>query len=151
MSEAKTPFQRVTDDLTGGCGCGCHTGIGYRTACDHCAAVPETKPEPTTLGEYIERRTSGDNTLLRRILYGTDEPCPVCDGTGYDPPAHPCLSCHGSGRLKTPGLVERLGVAAEHTQVPSWPERTYYLLDPTSREFSAWRSALRREIGETTP
>jgi len=121
--------------------------------------------EPTTLGEALTKWESiGSVTFgqaggsieaftkdLRRILYGTDKPCPVWDGTGYDPPAHPCLSCHGSGRLKTPGLVERLGVAAEHTQVPSWPERTYYLLDPTSREFSAWRSALRREIGETTP
>lgn len=116
MSEAKTPFQRVTDDLTGGCGCGCHTGIGYRTACDHCAAVPETKPEPTTLGEYIERRTGGDNTLLRRILYGTDKPCRVCKGRGstvnYEDgvPTHrvPCDDCHGTGRDRTPGLVSRL-------------------------------------------
>jgi RecJ-like exonuclease len=137
MSEAKTPFQRVTDDLTGGCGCGCHTGIGYRTACDHCAAVPETKPEPTTLGEYIERRTSGDNTLLRRILYGTDEPCPVCDGTGYDPPAHPCLSCHGSGRLKTPGLGDSL-------------KRAFLCGDGTYDGFAVERllEAIRREIGE---
>jgi hypothetical protein len=34
--EDRTPFQRVTDDLTGGCGCACHTGIGHRTSCEHC-------------------------------------------------------------------------------------------------------------------
>lgn len=32
----KTPFEQVTDDLTGGCGCACHTGTGYRSACVHC-------------------------------------------------------------------------------------------------------------------
>lgn len=39
----KTPFQRVTDALTGGCGCACHTGTGYHTSCDHCATweLPE--------------------------------------------------------------------------------------------------------------
>ena len=87
-------------------------------------------------------------SILRRILYGTDEPCMACKSLGR---IAECPTCHGTGRLKTPGLVERLGVAAEHTQVPGWPERTYYLLDPTSREFSAWRSALRREIGEAPP
>lgn len=30
------PFRAVVDDLTGGCGCACHTGIGYNTACAHC-------------------------------------------------------------------------------------------------------------------
>jgi hypothetical protein len=33
---AKTPFERVVDDLSGGCGCACHTGTGYRTSCEHC-------------------------------------------------------------------------------------------------------------------
>jgi len=135
--------------------------------------------EPTTLGELLQDLTrrqdeppasctfeKGYNDglrvagfALRRIVYGTDEPCPTCQNTGwgsvtYGPNCgvpNVCPTCHGTGRIKTPGLVERLGVAAEHTQVPSWPERTYYLLDPTSREFSAWRSALRREIGEATP
>ena len=128
---------------------------------------------------YLDRWAGDMAEGFRRILYGTDEPCPECyrpaSGWCDDPrtlagapigqyhcpgcgvmqlagAAHMvCERCHGTGRLKTPGLVERLGVAAEHTQVPSWPERTYYLLDPTSREFSAWRSALRREIGEATP
>jgi len=128
--------------------------------------------DPTTLGEVLDKwegkgratcgQTGGaihDFTQdLRRILYGTDEPCPECDHgaiygsppewTGARVPIAECPTCHGGCRDKTPGLVERLGVAAEHTQVPGWPERTYYLLDPTSREFSAWRSALRREIGE---
>jgi hypothetical protein len=33
---AETPFQRVVDDLTDGCGCACHTGLGYRSSCEHC-------------------------------------------------------------------------------------------------------------------
>jgi len=33
---ASSPFQKVTDDLTDGCGCACHTGTGYRSSCDHC-------------------------------------------------------------------------------------------------------------------
>lgn len=41
-SEPKTPFQKVTDDLTGGCGCVCHTGTGYRTSCEHC--YPASSP-----------------------------------------------------------------------------------------------------------
>ncbi len=44
----KTPFQRVVDDLTGGCGCGCHTGIGYNTACRHC--VPQFYPPERSAG-----------------------------------------------------------------------------------------------------
>lgn len=31
-----TPFRRVVDDLTEGCGCACHTGTGYNAACRHC-------------------------------------------------------------------------------------------------------------------
>lgn len=34
--QGRTPFQQVTDDVTGGCGCACHTGTGYRSSCDHC-------------------------------------------------------------------------------------------------------------------
>jgi hypothetical protein len=29
-------FRDVVDDLTGGCGCVCHTGTGYNTTCAHC-------------------------------------------------------------------------------------------------------------------
>jgi len=32
----ESPFQRVVDDLSGGCGCACHGGIGYNAACGHC-------------------------------------------------------------------------------------------------------------------
>lgn len=31
-----SPFRRVVDDLTDGCGCACHTGLGYNAACEHC-------------------------------------------------------------------------------------------------------------------
>lgn len=34
--QSKSPFQRVVDELTDGCGCACHTGTGYRTSCEHC-------------------------------------------------------------------------------------------------------------------
>ncbi len=44
----KTPFQRVVDDLTGGCGCGCHTGIGYNAACRHCQ--PQFYPPERSAG-----------------------------------------------------------------------------------------------------
>lgn len=48
----KTPFQKVTDDLTGGCGCACHTGTGYRTSCEHCSPVSTPHSE---LAEAMER------------------------------------------------------------------------------------------------
>lgn len=35
----KTPFQRVVDELTDGCGCACHTGTGYRSSCAHCLGM----------------------------------------------------------------------------------------------------------------
>ena len=33
----KSAFQKVVDDATDGCGCMCHTGLGYRSGCSHCA------------------------------------------------------------------------------------------------------------------
>ena len=101
-----------------------------------------------------------DARTLRRILYGTDEPCSECNGRGWSPNYEegimttsvfnvPCPTCHGTGRLKTPGVVERLSVAAEHTQLAGWPEGTYHLLDTAAPEFTCWLDALRREIGET--
>lgn len=29
-------FQKVTAEVTGGCQCACHTGIGSATSCEHC-------------------------------------------------------------------------------------------------------------------
>ncbi len=43
--ERKSPFREVVDEMTDGCGCACHTGLGYNTACEHC------QPEPTTAEE----------------------------------------------------------------------------------------------------
>ena len=91
--------------------------------------------EPTTLAQYLDWLDETDEAcLLRRILYGTDEPCPVCDGTGYDPPDYPCLFCHGRCRLKTPGLVERIDRAqrGDDDGVPL-----------------GYIGAIRHEIGET--
>jgi len=145
MSEPKTPFQRVTDDLTGGCGCACHTGIGYRTACDHCAASPASN-KPATLGELLPMM--GDSPwayALRRILYGTDEPCPTCQNTGwgsvtYGPNCgvpNVCPTCHGTGRIRTPGVGDRL-------------KRAFLCGDGTYDGFAVERllEAIRREIGE---
>ena len=97
--------------------------------------------KPTTLGEYIERRTGGDNTLLRRIVYGTDEPCPTCHGLGTSddaPVGYTCNGpCHGTGRIKTLGLKGRLQTA-------------FLCGDGTYDGFAVERllEAIRREIGE---
>ena len=142
--------------------------------------------EPTTLGEALTKWESiGSVTFgqaggsieaftkdFRRALYGTDEPCPVCHGSGHDRKAfcpagawdeeredksvplrpsetacHPCPTCHGSGRIKTPGLVERfkqevLG-AAESDELPKSASAAYGIVLAAE--------ALRREIGEVTP
>jgi hypothetical protein len=114
--------------------------------------------EPTTVGEVLDKwegkgratfgQTGGaihDFTQdLRRNLYGTDEPCPECETSGVgSPPADGrpygpvCPTCHelrGTGRIKTPGLVERVAASALAEQ-----------------EFTSWRVALRREIREATP
>lgn len=37
----KSAYQRVIDLVTDGCGCACHTGIGYRSSCEHCIAYYE--------------------------------------------------------------------------------------------------------------
>lgn len=49
-----SPFRDVVDDLTGGCGCACHTGTGYRTSCDHCRPMPQPHP-PEQREELAER------------------------------------------------------------------------------------------------
>ena len=115
--------------------------------------------EPTTLGEALTKWESiGSVTFgqaggsieaftkdLRRILYGTDKPCPVCLlGTNgpsglvqvADHELSPCLRCAGSGRLKTPGLVDRVE-GEVHGSVLGYAGQ--------------FRAALRREIGEATP
>jgi len=132
--------------------------------------------EPTTLGEALTKWESiGSVTFgqaggsieaftkdFRRILYGTDEPCPVCHGSGHDRKAfcpagawdeeredksvplrpsetacHPCPTCHGTGRIKTPGLVERVGDDAVVGEIHGIS--------------LCWTDAIRREIGEATP
>jgi len=45
MSE-QSPFRQVVDDMTGGCGCACHTGLGYNAACSHCHPSEPTGPLP---------------------------------------------------------------------------------------------------------
>jgi len=111
--------------------------------------------EPTTLGELLtdmerivcmadsdydnaslrgyRKAAEYDAVHLRRILYGTDEPCQRRGMKasyrfrhGYED----CPDCHGTGRIKTPGLLYRVEDAA---------------LD------IGWHQALRREIGEATP
>jgi len=130
--------------------------------------------EPTTLREVLDSFitsacAAGTNPgpindtyaraagLLSRSLYGTDEPCPACDGSGLgeriDAAAaeffhrEKCLSCHGTGRLKTPGLVERLKQevlgAAESDELPKSAGAAYGIVLAAE--------ALRREIGEATP
>ena len=118
----------------------------------------EQMTAPTTLGEVLDkwegkgRATFGQTggaihaftQDLRRILYGIDEPCPECETSGVgSPPADGrpygpvCPTCHelrGTGRIKTPGLVERVAASALAEQ-----------------EFTSWRVALRREIREATP
>lgn len=34
--EDKSPFEHAIDLATDDCGCACHTGIGYRSMCEHC-------------------------------------------------------------------------------------------------------------------
>ena len=96
-------------------------------------------------------------TKLIRSVYGTDEPCPECETSGVgSPPADGrpygpvCPTCHelrGTGRIKTPGLVERwmlflcyaAGVAGEDARAP---DEFRPVLVGDVLEF------LRREIGE---
>jgi cephalosporin hydroxylase len=49
---SKTPFQQVTDDLTDGCGCACHTGVGYNSACGHCRPIPLTRDVANSVAEW---------------------------------------------------------------------------------------------------
>jgi hypothetical protein len=103
--------------------------------------------EPRTLGEVLDkwedkgRATFGPSWSnaaihaftadLRRILYGTDEPCP----DPYHDHAFGHVGCPAcvTGRIKTPGLVER--VDTEYARGPWYDDET-------------WRDCLRREIGE---
>ena len=106
--------------------------------------------EPQTLGEYLDWLDDQSEVrsvrVLRRILYGTDKPCPVCLlGTNgpsglvqvADHELSPCLRCAGSGRLKTPGVSDRL-------------KRAFLCGDGTYDGFAVERllEAIRREIGE---
>ena len=107
--------------------------------------------EPTTLGEALTKWESiGSVTFgqaggsieaftkdLRRILYGTDEPCPTCEGSGCPSKVDGCPICHGTGRIKTPGVGDRL-------------KRAFLCGDGTYDGFAVERllEAIRREIGE---
>ena len=112
-------------------------------------SIIPTTPEGTEwegrLAVYRAAAAS-DALLLRRILYGTDEPCPVCKGDGSDPAmygcadgplATPCPTCHGTGRIRTPGVGDRL-------------KRAFLCGDGTYDGFAVERllEAIRREIGE---
>ena len=106
--------------------------------------------EPTTLGEVLDKwedkgratfgQTGGaihDFTQdLRRILYGTDEPCPGCTVARTLSGNVTCAICHDTGRIKTPGLVER---ALAQVAVQS------------DSEHGRLVAFLRREIGEAKP
>ena len=122
--------------------------------------------EPTTLGEALlemdyrakyhadpdhtnawlqgyRAAAAWDASQLRRILYGTDEPCRPCGGLGYDPIRHVgCSACHDTGHIKTPGLVERVCAVSDAIQQNTHPA-------PPMADRLLF--ALRREIGETTP
>ena len=104
--------------------------------------------EPTTVGEVLDKwegkgratfgQTGGaihDFTQdLRRSLYGTDEPCPGCTVARTLSGNVTCAICHDTGRLKTPGLVERIDRAqrGDDDGVPL-----------------GYIGAIRHEIGET--
>ena len=107
--------------------------------------------KPMTLGEVLDKwegkgratfgQTGGaihDFTQeLRRALYGTDEPCPEPDFYHWVTTQPCCGTCHNTGRLKTPGVVERL----EHDIAVS----------VTPDVGLRWLDAIRREIGEASP
>jgi hypothetical protein len=104
--------------------------------------------EPTTLGELL---AWAPTDLLRRILYGTDEPCPEChNSTMYalnlagEWRYQPCATCPETGRIKTPGLVER----ALEGVLRVGEEEGHPNLDATTLRIV--RTVLRREIGEGT-
>ena len=75
-------------------------------------------------------------TRLGRVVYGVVEPCPECKPLM----AGPCSRCHGTGRIKTPGLVERV-VADVSEHEPADGRLTDYLVRVLVRE------AIAREIG----
>jgi hypothetical protein len=112
--------------------------------------------EPTTLGEALlemdyrakyhadpdhtnawlqgyRAAAAWDASQLRRILYGTDEPCPGCTVARTLSGNVTCAICHDTGRIKTPGLVERVDRAqrGDDDGVPL-----------------GYIGAIRREIGE---
>lgn len=55
MTGTETPFQRVVDEMTGGCGCACHTGTGYRSSCEHCWPSPAAWQERALAAEARAR------------------------------------------------------------------------------------------------
>jgi len=76
--------------------------------------------EIRTLGEAIRHaKETGfpvPTDFLEGLVYGIDEPCAVCQGRGWynisetsgnSTNIHTvtCSTCHGTGRLKTPGVV----------------------------------------------
>jgi hypothetical protein len=62
---AKTPFQRVVDELSGGCGCACHTGTGYRTSCEHCQ--PDSSPDRAAVSKPMRRYMEGEITATEYL------------------------------------------------------------------------------------
>jgi hypothetical protein len=132
-------------------------------------AKVKSLPEPTTLGEvfkesvpnpYGDDFAEGDTfdagvdatkALFEKVVYGTDEPCPKCGGNGilgrqaYIGLGN-CLDCggtehhYGTGRIKTPGMVERVEAALPAVGAA---------INAAAADYE-WRESLRREIGKVT-
>jgi hypothetical protein len=63
-----SPFRQVVDDLTGGCGCGCHTGIGYNSSCEHCRPVSPPSELTAAIAEGLHKAMCfGPTTLHNRL------------------------------------------------------------------------------------
>lgn len=78
---AETPFRKVVDDLTGGCGCACHTGTGYRSSCVHCYSGGPGRSVVTTPGWHPAENCVDDECPLHPT-----EPAPGPE----TPPDHDC-------------------------------------------------------------
>lgn len=96
----------------------------------------------TTLRELLDDdagRALDGNAAIESWAYGTEEECPE-PRTAHDPgAAHlgPCSTCHGTGKVRTPGLVER--VLDDCGQVGDW--------SPSLTTRTALAEALRQELG----
>ena len=55
MTDKDSEFSKTTKDLTNGCGCMCHLGVGTKTMCEHCQSQTDKDEMRKMVTKHLNR------------------------------------------------------------------------------------------------